>query len=374
MNFEYDEYTFSSGSTYVREDSYEKLTGIDTVVMDCDGVLLDTREAYRQAAAIATKMLVESFIETTIPATFFDDDLNYKYKRTGGFNNDWDLVYALTLGILSQAEDLKLVNSLAEKSLCIEDLGKRLEFIKSSKSKTILPVSSLYASLESFAMKLDSRGSQSVDEYLPDLGPLKKAFNHPGGVGESVIATLFEELLEGKSLFQKSFGLPAVYVSNEKGFIEQEKIIVKKKTLLELISRVGEGRLGIVSGSMKGTAEYKLNDLLIYFNRRGVIWQDDVLNSMKKQCVKDLSKPNPFSLLKAASAFEPYQRVLYVGDTSADFLMSVRAGHRFSFMGVYGFSPSPSNTLSDFLKSGCEVVTPSVNDIPKIIDELGNGK
>ena len=370
MKYEYDEYQFSSKSTYIRKDSYEKLAEIDTIIMDCDGVLLDTREAYRQAAGLATKILVESFTESEIPVTLFDDELNYRYKRTGGFNNDWDLVYALTLCILSQSEKLNLVNSVAEKSLKINDIGKRLDFIKSTKNKPTLPTEHLYELLESFAEKLDSRGVTSVDELLPQLNTLKKAFNHPGDVGESVIATLFEELLEGTALFQKSFGLPTVFVSHEKGFIEQEKIIIKNDTLQHLISKLGENRLGIVSGSMSGTAEYKLGNVLFYFNREGVIWQDQVLNYMKDKDEKDLSKPNPFSLLEAVSAFTPFNRVLYIGDTSADYVMSVRAGDKFSFMGVYGFAPAPIKTLSDFLAAGCDVVSPSVNELPSVIGEV----
>jgi hypothetical protein len=41
---------------------------------------------------------------------------------------------------------------------------------------------------------------------------------------------------------------------------------------------------------------------------------------------------------------------------------------RFLFAGVYGYSGLEDVVLSGFLKSGCDIVVPSVNELPVVLE------
>ena len=87
----YIEVKNSRGTIYIRNDILTELAKVDTIVFDCDGVLLDVRNAYNVAIAATTKIIIEAFTGAVIPKEMFDSELNHYFKRTGGFNNDWIL-------------------------------------------------------------------------------------------------------------------------------------------------------------------------------------------------------------------------------------------------------------------------------------------
>ena len=85
------------GTIFIREDKLSELAKVDTIVFDCDGVLLDVRNAYNVTIAATTKFLIDGFTSTVIPDEIFDSELNYSFKKTGGFNNDWTHTYAIIM-------------------------------------------------------------------------------------------------------------------------------------------------------------------------------------------------------------------------------------------------------------------------------------
>jgi HAD superfamily hydrolase (TIGR01548 family) len=70
---------------------------VDAVVLDVDGVLVDVADSYRRAVVES----VERVHGDTVPKT----DLQ-RLKDAGGFNNDWDLTYAVALYVLARREGL----------------------------------------------------------------------------------------------------------------------------------------------------------------------------------------------------------------------------------------------------------------------------
>ena len=88
---------------------------------------------------------------------------------------------------------------------------------------------------------------------------------------------------------------------------------------------------------------------------------------------KDLRKPNPYSLFKASMAFEPFKQVLYVGDTYADLLMTKRANEkdpRYVFAGVFWNTSKRGETKQQFLEGGADIVAPSVNELPELLEMI----
>jgi phosphoglycolate phosphatase-like HAD superfamily hydrolase len=87
------------------------------------------------------------------------------------------------------------------------------------------------------------------------------------------------------------------------------------------------------------SARHALGCIIDVFPRNTQVWYEDVDAASKG--AQSLHKPNGYSLLRAAQAYEPYRRVLYVGDTVADLLMTRDAdkqNQKFSFLGVYATS------------------------------------
>jgi phosphoglycolate phosphatase-like HAD superfamily hydrolase len=204
---------------------------------------------------------------------------------------------------------------------------------------------------------------------------LLKRFLHPAEkVGESIISTVFEEFFCGTRLFREIYGMTPEFNSGP-GLIENERLIVRPETLDSLVSILGKRNLGIASGSRRKSAEYVLGSLIEKFNPRSLVFAETVETAERERPGgTNLKKPHPFPLLKAAEGFGNCGFLMYVGDSAEDFLMAneaarVRGGVLFA--GVYSYSCVEEEKLRGFLDFGCDMVIPSVNELPVILRRLG---
>ena len=377
MKYDYIELPTGKGEwvSYIRRDRLQELSQVDMVIFDCDGVLLDVRESYRVAVEETTRILLQAFTGTVIPEGIIDPQTFFAFKRTGGFNNDWDLTYALLMGSLAQlsAPTLIEIDNVAKESLRHDNISKRLEFIKEDGRKAGIDLKKLQKSLITFAASLNSNGIKSVDELVLDQIGLnvKLALNHRGEVGESIIATLFEEVFSGTTLFEETFNKQAQVTARETGFIENEKVVVTNETLSSLSEILRGNRLGIASGSLHNSATHALGNILSRFQRSSQVWHDDVDQEIRETGRSNLHKPNPYPLKRASRPYEPFNAALYLGDTKADELMvqnTRKKDDRYFFCGVYQ-TVSPSMEVRDmFLEVGCDLLIPNVNELPEILN------
>jgi phosphoglycolate phosphatase-like HAD superfamily hydrolase len=129
--------------------------------------------------------------------------------------------------------------------------------------------------------------------------------------------------------------------------------------------------MGVASSSLVSTAMHVLGDSISRIREDARVWHETVDEAQAEKGVTGLHKPHPFPLLRASEPFKPYDRVLYVGDTMADRLMVGNAGEpRFLFAGVIGNVHGPDAAREDFLSSGSDIVAPTVNDLPEILESL----
>jgi phosphoglycolate phosphatase-like HAD superfamily hydrolase len=361
--------------SYVRLDRFGDIGDIDVVVFDCDGVLLDVRESYSTAVTRTMSIIVKAVTGCDLPDGLLDGRLNYAYKRTGGFNNDWSLTYALTMRILSELPEkqIRKLDEVAGESLKYDTSYERFRFLRRNRIQADVPVEQLYEKLYEFAYMLDSTGVEAVDSrLLVDVGlNIKSALNYPGEVGESIVSTLFEEIFGGVDLFQLNYGLEAKFTSNRRGLIEKEKVVVTEATIERLTELLGGNRIGIASGSPSMTGRYALGDIINLIREDAQVWYDTVEEAQREEGVENLHKPSPYSLVRASEPFRPYESVLYVGDSMADRLMALNAGEpEFLFAGIYGNVHGGDEARGDFLKEGSDIVAPTVNDLPEIIERV----
>jgi phosphoglycolate phosphatase-like HAD superfamily hydrolase len=357
--------------TYIRNDRLSDIANIDMTVFDCDGVLLDVRRSYNKAVAKTTIMIVYAFTGTKLPEEMFDGPLNFKYKITGGFNNDWTHTYAYIMRILAEAgtEGLKEINRIAVESLQFKKPVERFNYIK-GKLNIPLKLDGLYEKLGEFASRLDATGIESVDrELLDTVGiKVKETLKFRAEVGDSMVSTLFEELFAGKELFTETFGFPPSFVEVETGIVEDEEVVVKESTIDKFEELYGGPRFGIASGSLANTARHALGDILKRFPEPSQIWHDVVDAAMAELGLEELHKPNKFPLMKAAEPYRPFKQGLYVGDTMADYFTAENAGEEFLFAGVYECVHQAEGAMNAFLDRGSDIVAPTVNDLPMIIE------
>ena len=81
------------------DDSFNDIE-IDSLIFDCDGVLIDIKKSYDQTINATTKYVLESLEKITDPIEI-DFKIIDGFKSTGGFNDEVDLTYAAILSIVA---------------------------------------------------------------------------------------------------------------------------------------------------------------------------------------------------------------------------------------------------------------------------------
>lgn len=378
--------------SYVRRDRLRLLRAVDAIIFDCDGVLIDIRDSYNRAISETVAYLFESLTGHTFTESLISDEIIFSFRKSGGFNNDWDQTYGILMYILCNMPP-SLRDSLRQAIVPTRQDTDPYEVFLSVKRTMIQKafrrplnddlLNSLADDLLEFSEDLDETGIMSVDRNLSGderlrgfYSEVKRFLSYPGDVGESMIATIFEEFFCGPGLFRETFKAePRFYVEGP-GLIENEQLIIRSETLDHLASSLERAKFGISSGSGVKQAEYILGSLLERFDPRALIFREVVERAMREAAERgdssvSLWKPNPFSLFGAAGALEPFAYVLYVGDSMEDAMMVDKTGERgerFLFAGVYYYSATREETLNLFFEAGCDLILPSVNELPLVLD------
>jgi len=392
---------FGSGKVYVRKDRISQIRRVDGIVFDCDGVLVDIRESYNKAISKSASYILEGLTGHVIPESLISNEIIYLFRRTGGFNNDWDTVYGILMFTLSSLpkeirrclgdlmEKIERENSPFKRLMSIRDYTKRESKLRMLNDGFF--VESI-RKMKDFTKLLDSTGRRSVDKNLaeafesdedfPRFYNLLRRFLHPADdVRRSIIARVFEEFFCGANLFKEVYKVDLQF-NKGPGLIENERPIIRSETLDSLALILGERNLGIASGSRIKIAEYPLGDLIGKFNPESMVFLEDVERAEREFSRREgrkicLRKPHPFSLLKAAEGFRNSSLILYVGDSMEDAVMASEAAKLrggFLFAGVYRYTGFENNIIRSFLDYGCDMIIPSVNELPAVLEMLRGRK
>lgn len=303
----------------------------DCALFDIDGVLVDIRKSYNSAI----KKTVEFMLKQTTGKSFrglVTDQIILKFRQSGGFNNDTDTTYAITLAMLANPQ----------KSIA-------------SARKFLVQV----------AENADENGYASVEKFLAGFGieKWKGVLAYPAPVKDSTLARVFDELFYGPELFRKQNNLEPKYASG-RPLIKNDKLAVSKKTMQKL-HRMFNGNLAIVSGRSRLAAEYSLAPVMRHFNINACVFLEDEK--------REYAKPNPYAIKRAMQAMGANSAV-YAGDSAEDLLMARRAekktGKKIAFVGIYGYSPQPAKTMAKFKREGVEALAKSVNQLPNTINKV----
>jgi HAD superfamily phosphatase len=296
--------------------------------------MLDTRQSYNSAIKKTVDFILKYITQKPNLKNLVTEDLILKLRQTGGFNNDTDTSYAISLAALANYQ-------------------------KTAKNARKF--------LFSVSKNADETGIISVEKFLAshsyDVQKLKKMLFYPGPVGLSMLATVFDELFYGPELFKKKHRCDPRYYFG-KPLIENDKLLITRTTIDDLLKRFN-GNIAIVSGRSKLAAEYSLKPILHTFNQRACVFLEDEK--------REYAKPNPYALKKAMGIMDA-NTAIYVGDSTEDLIMARRmeneTGVRIAFVGIYGCSKQSASMVRQFRENGANAIIESINQLPYILNNV----
>ena len=308
------------------DDSFDDVM-FDSLIFDCDGVLIDITKSYDQTIITTTKYILETLAKITDSI-----DVNFKiidgFKSTGGFNDEVDLTYAAILSII------------AAKKLKKEQTEFVFNVIKNS----------------------DSTGIKSVENFLKkqiDISEIIDQLSYPGSHKENILYQIFDQLFYGPELYLKLFKTNSKFSNS--GLIENDDVILNDELCMKLQKKFGK-QISMVTGRGKESVRYSLKHLLEKFDLKNSAFLEDES--------RDLAKANPQALINSISGMNS-KSCLYVGDSMEDFLMAKKStilGYKTTFCGIIGTSKNPQEKLKLFEQNEAILVLDSIELLPKVLN------
>jgi len=308
------------------DDSFDDVM-FDSLIFDCDGVLIDITKSYDQTIITTTKYILETLAKITDSI-----DIDFKiidgFKSTGGFNDEVDLTYAAILSII------------AAKKLKKDQTEFIFNVIKNS----------------------DSTGIKSVENFLKkqiDISEIIDQLSYPGSHKENILYQTFDQLFYGPELYSKLFQNSSKF--SDPGLIENDDVIFNDN-LSEILQKKFGQQISMVTGRGKESVRYSLKHLLEKFDLKNSVFLEDES--------RDLAKPNPQALINSISGMNS-KSCLYVGDSMEDFLMAKKStilGYKTTFCGIIGTSKNPQEKLKLFEQNEAILVLDSIELLPKVLN------
>jgi phosphoglycolate phosphatase-like HAD superfamily hydrolase len=319
--------TKKSDGIYIDDFCIDAISKVDSIIFDCDGVLIDITKSYDLAIIKTTRYVLEHLakINNSLDVDFRIID---GFKSTGGFNDEVDLTYAAIISLVA---------------------AKKLE-----KDPTDF--------LFDVIRHADASGILSVEKYLEnlvDISEIKNKLSYPGTHHENPLYNIFDQFFYGPKLYEKLFNSPSNF--SEPGLIEQDEIILNEK-LIKILQKKFNSKIAMVTGRGKESVSYSLNELLDEFDLNNSAFLEDES--------REFAKPNPKRLLDSIQGLNSIS-TLYVGDSMEDFIMAKKItdlGHPTTFCGIMGTSKNPQEKLELFEKNGAILVLDSIHLLPKVLN------
>ena len=305
-----------------------KTDEFDSIIFDCDGVLIDVTESYDTTINRTISYVLKEIADITV-GTPLTNEMLLRFKSTGGFNDEIDITYA---GILC---------FIAAKKLNKDPTELILDVINNADDSGITYI-------ENFLNKIDA-----------DISDAKKRLAYPSTDKNDLIHSTFDQLFFGPELYNTIFQKESKFT--EKGFIENDQIIVNFE-LIQALKKKFNDKIAIVTGRGFNAINSSLKEILNQFNVENSVFLEDES--------RDLAKPNPQSLIRAMKGLNS-KNCLYVGDSMEDMILAQKAsklGFQATFCGIYGSGKLPEARKKMFMDKDVSMILESINFLPKILN------
>ena len=241
---------------YIKCDVMKSIDTIDGLILDCDGVLIDNYKLYSEAVKRTLAFFFESF---NVDGGAIDNVYS-EFKARGLFNNDWIITFCIILGIICCDKDLLKVYISINPDLDIRD--KISEIMKqSSLKKVVSKLPTLFLSrISSPSIRSLSKALETEEHVIKRLMTLLLL---PMDIGKGLIPTLFEEIYHGP-LITKIYNVESI-IGEPEGLIGKEEISIDENRFNEIFLKF-KGKIGLMTGRPRKSAEYSLSSVLNYIS------------------------------------------------------------------------------------------------------------
>ena len=305
-----------------------KADEFDSIIFDCDGVLIDVTESYDVTINKTISYVLKEIVDITID-TPLTNEILLKFKSTGGFNDEIDITYS---GILC---------FIAAKKLNKNPTELILDVLNNADDSGITYI-------ENFLNKIDV-----------DIADIKSRLSYPSTDKNDLIHATFDQLFFGPELYEKIFQKKSKF--SEKGFIENDNVIVNSE-LIEALKKKFNDKIAIVTGRGLNAISSSLKETLNQFNVENSVFLEDES--------RDLAKPNPQSLIRTMKGLNS-KNCLYVGDSMEDMILAQKSselGFQATFCGIYGSGKLPEMKKKMFVEKNVPFILESINFLPKALN------
>ena len=313
---------------FISDDISQKISKFDSIIFDCDGVLVDIRNSYDHAINKTISAIMKELFNDEI-GDIVTSKIHFGLKSVGGFNDEVAVVYAIVMTLVASKKS-------------------NIEF-----EKLIVDVIN----------NANESGINSIDSYFKekniDVIEIKSKLDYENSRKVSYIHKIFNKLFYGSKLYEEIFNEKSQF--SEKPLIDLDSIVLDDNLISKLKNRFGS-KVATVTGRGKFAFSYSMKNFLDNFDmENSVFLEDRPLN---------LAKPNPESLIETISKINS-NCSLYIGDSMEDLLMVQKCrelGYDVSFCGIYGSSDEPKLKYELFQKNNVSFILESIQELPKALN------
>ena len=313
---------------YISDDIIQKIQKFDSIIFDCDGVLVDIRNSYDHAINKTISAIMNELFDDKI-SNIVTSKILYDLKSVGGFNDEVAVVYAVIMTLVASKKS-------------------KIEF-----EKLIIDVID----------NANESGINSIDNYFinqnMDLTEIKSKLDYENSRKISYIHRIFNQLFYGPVLYEEIFNEKSQFT--ERPLIDLDNIVLDDNLMYKLKTRFGT-KISTVTGRRNFAFSYSMKNFLDNFDMKNSIFLEDR--------PMNLAKPNPESLIESISGINS-KCSLYIGDSMEDLMMVEKCkehGYDVSFCGIYGSSDEPELKYELFQKNKASFILKSIQELPKALN------
>ncbi len=313
---------------FVSEQIIQKIQKFDSIIFDCDGVLVDIRNSYDEAINKTISAIMKELFHNDV-GNVVTSKIHFDLKAVGGFNDEVAVVYAIVMTLVGSKK-----SNIPFERLIIDVIDNANE-----------------------------SGINSIDAYFKsqdvDLTEIKSKLDYENSRKESYIHRTFNQLFYGPFLYEEIFHEKSKF--SEEPLIDLDKIVLDENLMSKLQNRFGK-KITTVTGRGKFAFSYSMKNFLNNFDMENSVFLED--RSL------EMAKPNPKSLIESISALDS-KCSLYVGDSMEDLLMVEKcneSGYDVSFCGIFGSSDEPKSKYELFQKNKASLILESIQELPKALN------
>jgi len=313
---------------FISDDISQKIQKFDSIIFDCDGVLVDIRNSYDYAINKTISAIIKELFNDEI-GDVVTSKIHFGLKSVGGFNDEVAVVYAIVMTLAASKKS-------------------GIEF-----EKLIIDV----------IANANESGINSIDDYFKDqnidLMEIKSKLDYENSRKVSYIHRIFNQLFYGPKLYQEIFNDKSQF--DDEPLIDLDDIVLDNNLIFKLKNRFGT-KISTVTGRGKFAFSYSMKNFLDNFDIENSVFLEDR--------PLELAKPNPDSLIESISGINS-KCSLYIGDSMEDLLMVQKCqekGYDVSFCGIYGSSDEPELKYELFEKNKASFILESIQELPKALN------